>query len=67
MSKSQNTLPANGPETAFPDAVPERGYELVTTTDAESYAGSENGADFGGHTLLARPPAQQGRKSLFRR
>jgi hypothetical protein len=42
---------------------------LAAGTDGEncSESGIDNGPELAGHTLLARPPAPQGRRSLFRR
>jgi hypothetical protein len=42
---------------------------LMAGTDGENCCetGIDNGPDLAGHTLLARPPVPQGRRSLFRR
>ncbi len=68
MSEAQNSLSASDAESASPECTPDRAYGLVGA-DGEgcSEFGMDNGADLGGHTLLCRPPAPQGRRSLFRR
>lgn len=74
MSETQNSLPAShaepgSAEPGSPESAPDHASGLVAGADGEPCGefGMDNGADLGGHTLLCRPPAPQGRRSLFRR
>ena len=69
MSKAQNSLPASNAEPTSPESAPDHPYGLVARADGDPCGefGMDNDADLGGHTLLSRPPAPQGRRSLFRR
>lgn len=68
MSEVQNSLPSSD-ESASPESTPDHASGLVAGADGENCGKfrMDNGADLGGHTLLSRPPAPQGRRSLFRR
>ena len=70
MSDGQNSLPASPAESGSSEASPDQASEMVAgAADGEPHGefGMENGADLGGHTLLARAPVPEGRRSLFRR
>ncbi len=69
MSQAQNGLSASNAKPASPESVPDHAYGLVARADGEPCGGfgKDDDADLGGHTLLSRPPAPQGRRSLFRR
>jgi len=69
MSKAQNSLLASDARPASPKSAPDQASGLAAVADGEPCVefGTGNGADLGGHTLLSRPAAQQGRRSLFRR
>ena len=69
MTDAQKSLPSADAEPWFPES------QLNRATGQMGMAAGENrtelrmvdGADLGGHTLLSRAPAPQGRRSLFRR
>ena len=69
MSTAQIDQPAYHAEPTFPEPAPEGPSGSVAVANGEPCVefGMDNCADLGGHTLLARPPAPQGRRSLFRR
>ena len=70
MSQSESKLPASNAEPPSPEpAHDDRAYGLVAMGDGEPCGASrtDKDADFGGHTLLVRSIAPQGRRSLFRR
>ena len=69
MSKAQDSQPARGNDPAVPDQTPDHASRLVMAANGENFTdtGIDKLADPGGHTLLARPSASQGRRSLFRR
>ena len=69
MSKTQDGLPASGAGPASPDPVPAHPSGPAGMAHGEAWGepGMDDGAGSGGHTLLSRPPAPQGRRSLFRR
>jgi hypothetical protein len=68
MSKSENGPLAMEVDPISAEAGSGYGSGLPAV-DGERYGEpvSEDGADLGGHTLLSRSPAPQGRRSLFRR
>ena len=68
MSNAQDNLTASHAEPGSPGSSPDPDSGPVTVAHAEAWAAHvmDNGADLGGHTLLSRPPAPQGRRSLFR-
>jgi hypothetical protein len=69
MTDAPNGLPSGHAEPWFPES------QLNVATGQMGMAAGENrnelrmedGVDLGGHTLLSRPSAPQGRRSLFRR
>ena len=65
MSHAQDSLSASHADPASSDSA----STLVAGPDREpcGESGMNDGADSGGHTLLSRAPAPQGRRSLFRR
>jgi hypothetical protein len=69
MSKTQNTLPAGVAEQATFEPVPDRHSSPLALFDGEEWRelGMDDGAGAGGHNLLSRAAAPQGRRSLFRR
>jgi hypothetical protein len=69
MTKAQNSLSASRAEPGFPESAPDDASGPVTGADGADCgdSGMDNGADLGGRTFLSRPPAPQGRRSLFRR
>ncbi len=69
MSDAQNSLPAGNAEPGSPESEPDHAYGLMGTPNGENRSEfrMDNGTDLGGHTLLSRAPAPQGRRSLFRR
>jgi hypothetical protein len=69
MSEIQNSLTANNAEPTSAKSTPNDAYGLAAAADSErrEELGMDNEADLGGHTLLSRPQAPQGRRSLFRR
>jgi hypothetical protein len=69
MSKSQNEAFADEGKSASPEAGPDHHASSASVPDSEACGAldMDDGADFGGHTLLSRSPAPQGRRSLFRR
>ena len=69
MSKPQDS---QSPSEVVPTAVEpgtDDGYVLLAGADGNrrGEARMDDVADLGGHTLLCRSPAPQGRRSLFRR
>lgn len=69
MSTAQISLPASHAVPASPDPVPDYNSDAVAIAHGKAWNEPEtdDGAGSGGHTLLSRPPAPQGRRSLFRR
>jgi hypothetical protein len=69
MSNAQNGLPASDAVPASAESAPDDASGLGAGADGEAGGefGMDDGADLGGHTLLSRPAAPQGRRSLFRR
>jgi hypothetical protein len=69
MSTAQINLPAYDAEPAFPETVPDWPSAPMAVGEGDPYraGGMDNRTDLGGHTLLSRSPAPQGRRSLFRR
>ncbi len=69
MGKAQISLPASDAEPISPEPVPDHPSGLAAVANGEVCGEFEidNAADLGGHTLLSRAPAPQGRRSLFRR
>ncbi len=69
MSTAQIDLPAYDAEPAFPETVPDGPSCPMAVANGEPCGeyGMDNRPDLGGHTLLSRSPAPQGRRSLFRR
>jgi hypothetical protein len=67
MSIEQIGLPAYDAEPGFP--VPDGSCGPVAVDNGEPCGefSMDNRVDLGGHTLLSRAPAPQGRRSLFRR
>lgn len=69
MSDAQNSL--SGTDTELGSAKSERDHAsaLMGMPNGENQTEfrMEDGVDLGGHTLLSRPSAPQGRRSLFRR
>jgi hypothetical protein len=67
MSGAQNSLAAVYEE-PVPNELPgDDAFGLSPDGKSDGECGIEGDADLGGHTLLARRPAPQGRRSLFRR
>ena len=66
MSNTQNSLPASVAEPASFDSVPSAPSALPDG-ERRGELGMAEGADSGGHNLLSRSSAPQGRRSLFRR
>lgn len=69
MSKLQNGLGANSSETRSADFQSNDPFEALAKangTPCEEFE-SDDDSDLSGHTLLSRPQAPQGRRSLFRR
>jgi hypothetical protein len=69
MSKSQNKALADEGKSASLEAGPDHQASSASVPDSEACGAldMDDGAVFGGHTLLSRSPAPQGRRSLFRR
>ena len=69
MTEFPNGVPASNAEPTFVGSAPDQNFGFTAGPDSVSGGPFEmnNEADLGGHTLLARSPAAQGRRSLFRR
>ena len=69
MTEFQNSVPASNAEATFVESAPDQDFGRTAGPDGASGRPFEinNEADLGGHTLLARSPVAQGRRSLFRR
>lgn len=69
MNTPRDSLPASDAERVPSSSMPEHSFGPVASADRAVCAefGRGDGAELGGHTLLSRPPAPQGRRSLFRR
>ena len=69
MSETQNSLPSSHSEAGSRDCTMNDTSELVEGVGGKpcSEFGIDEGGELGGHTLLSRPSAPQGRRSLFRR
>jgi hypothetical protein len=69
MNDTQNSLPSGDAEPGSPEFEPDHASGLMGMANGENRTEfrMEDGVDLGGHTLLSRPSAQQGRRSLFRR
>jgi hypothetical protein len=67
MVPSQSSLPANQNKSDSPDASSARPTIGVVRCDRPYVPSIDESGDQSGHTLLSRPAAPQGRKSLFRR
>jgi hypothetical protein len=69
MSDAQNSLSGTDAEPGSPESERDHASGLMGMPNGENRTElqMEDGADLGGHTLLSRPSAQQGRRSLFRR
>jgi len=69
MSDAQNSLSGTDAEPGSPESERENASGLMGMQNGENRTElrMEDGADLGGHTLLSRPAAHQGRRSLFRR
>ncbi len=69
MSEAQNNLPASHVEAGSRDSVLDHSSGLPAGADGHSRGefAIGKGGELGGHTLLSRLPAPQGRRSLFRR
>jgi len=69
MNDTQNSLPRSGAKPGSPESKQDHASRLMGKANGEirSEFRMDNGTDLGGHTLLSRPSAQQGRRSLFRR
>ena len=65
MSIARNSLPASG--SGVERLEPVQDDPPASASMAQGEARTDDIDDLGGHTLLSRPPAPQGRKSLFRR
>lgn len=65
MNKVQNSLPITDGEFSQPEAVQADASAPARMVQGEVLM--DEGADSGGNTLLSRPAAPQGRRSLFRR
>jgi hypothetical protein len=61
----QTGLPARDDEPSYGNSVPESASGRAPRPDSEFVM--DDGGEMGGHTLLSGLPAQQGRRSLFRR
>lgn len=68
MNTSQGSLPATQSNSDAPDTRPVRIFRSAAPTRVEDpgLPAIEDVAAQSGHTLLSRPPAPQGRRSLFR-
>ncbi len=69
MTEAQNSLPNSHAEPGSQDTTLDQTCRSVAGTDGESYGGFvvDKSGELGAHLLLSRPPAPQGRRSLFRR
>jgi hypothetical protein len=69
VSNTQNTLPAGVAEQAAFEAAPDRYSSPLAVSDGGDWSelGMDEDAGSGGHNLLSRSAAPQGRRSLFRR
>ncbi len=69
VREAQNSLQAIGAEPASRESIDDRPSDLMMVADGDHRGefGMDNGAAPSGHTWLSRPPAPQGRRSLFRR
>jgi hypothetical protein len=69
MSVTHDSVPDSHAKAGLLQTAQADAAGLVTDQESEAAADLHigNGADLGGHTSLFRPPAPQGRKSLFRR
>ena len=69
MTESLDGNPASNAEPTSVESASDRTFGLVVGPDGLSGGRlkMDNEADLGGHTLLSRSPAFQGRRSLFRR
>ena len=67
MSDTQDGLPSNHAEAGSRN--PDAASGPMVGADREAYPdfGTDAGVELGGHTLLSRTPASEGRRSLFRR
>jgi hypothetical protein len=66
MSETQNSPPSSDAGPASADRACDGSSVPAGSADGEAF-GMDEGSDLGGHTLLSRPPAPRGRRSLFRR
>ncbi len=67
MTIEQISLPAYNSEPGFAVADGRSGPVAVDNGEPCGEFSMDNRVDLGGHTLLSRAPAPQGRRSLFRR
>ena len=69
MSDAQNSLSGTDAEPGSPEPERDHASGLMGMQNGENRTElrMEDGADLGGHTLLSRASAHQGRRSLFRR
>jgi hypothetical protein len=69
MTESLDGVSPGNAEPTSVDSAPEQSFGLVGGSGgvAGGRLETDNEADLGGHTLLSRSPAFQGRRSLFRR
>ncbi len=69
MSESQNERSTGHAEAGSAEFTPEQVSTQLAGTDGKDgwQIGTEDGADLGGHTMMGRRTASQGRRSLFRR
>jgi hypothetical protein len=69
MTQAQNSPQANDVEPVPSEPAPEHtsGPAAGADHDACNAFGMDRSADLGGRTSLGRPPATQGRRTLFRR
>ena len=69
MSESQYDRATGHPEPGYEEFAPDQDSTLLAEPDGKDCGeiGTESGADLGGHTMMGRRSASQGRRSLFRR
>ena len=69
MSEVQNGRPVSHAKSGCEEFTPSPASGLVVGADGKDCAefATDDGDDLGGHTMMCRPTASQGRRSLFRR
>ena len=69
MSEVQNGRPATQAEPGSEEYMPRPAPGMAAGADGKDCGerGTDNADDLGGHTMMCRPSASQGRRSLFRR